>query len=216
MGKDRKDFPEPLTQIADAPDAAQLLEFNAVLLKACAASREERYQSAEAMNADLALLQSGGSVRRQRKLAGQLRLVQRMVTLTALLVLPSPAAAQETRTATFGDDVRPLLRRYCAECHHAGGPGPFDELLSEAIEVREAGHEPPEFDLLRLVHEVTVSIAHAARRGVSHLAFILILLAVARFVPVAGPVLAAIGSGWVAAKCPEQASKRSSSVGKWR
>jgi serine/threonine protein kinase len=87
MGKDRKDFPEPLTQIADAPDAAQLLEFNAVLLKACAASREERYQSAEAMNADLALLQSGGSVRRQRKLAGQLRLVQRMVTLTALLAL---------------------------------------------------------------------------------------------------------------------------------
>jgi len=35
---------------------------------------------------------------------------------------------------------------------------------------------------------------------VSHLAFILILLAVARFVPVAGPVLAAIGSGWVAAR----------------
>jgi len=52
--------------------------------------------------------------------------MKQVLTLTALLVLPSPAAAQETRTATFGDDVRPLLRRYCAECHHAGGPGPFD------------------------------------------------------------------------------------------
>lgn len=49
----------------------------------------------------------------------------RALTL-ALLVLPSAAAAQEKQTVTFGDDVAPLLRRYCAECHHPGGPGPFD------------------------------------------------------------------------------------------
>lgn len=85
MGKDRKDFPEPYTQIAEAPDAAALLEFNAILLKACAANREERYQSAEEMNADLALLQSGGSVRRQRKLTGQLRFVQRAGALVTAL-----------------------------------------------------------------------------------------------------------------------------------
>ncbi|MBI3850001.1 MAG: hypothetical protein HY298_06875 [Verrucomicrobia bacterium] len=88
MGKDRKDFPEPFTQIIDAPDSAQLLEFNAILLKACAANVQERYQSAEEMNADLALLQSGGSVRRQRKLAGQLRFVQRAgAVVTALAVV---------------------------------------------------------------------------------------------------------------------------------
>jgi len=89
MGKDRKDFPEPFTQINDAPDSTQLLEFNAILLKACAANVKERYQSAEEMNADLALLQSGGSVRRQRKLAGQLRFVQRagaIVTAFAAMV----------------------------------------------------------------------------------------------------------------------------------
>jgi hypothetical protein len=85
MGKDRKDFPEPLTQIAEVPDSPQLLEFNAILLKACAASRTERYQSAEEMNADLALLQSGGSVRQQRKLAGQLRFVQRAGALVTAL-----------------------------------------------------------------------------------------------------------------------------------
>jgi hypothetical protein len=40
------------------------------------------------MNADLALLQSGGSVRRQRKLAGQLRFVQRAgASVTALAAL---------------------------------------------------------------------------------------------------------------------------------
>ncbi len=89
MGKDRKDFPEPLTRLAEAPDAARLLEFNAILLKACAANFAERYQSAEEMNADLALLQSGGSVRRQRQLAGQLHLLQRagaVVTVLAALI----------------------------------------------------------------------------------------------------------------------------------
>ncbi len=85
MGKDRKDFPEPFTQIIDAPDSAQLLEFNAILLKACAANVKQRYQSAEEMNADLALLQSGGSVRHQRKLAGQLRFVQRAGALVTAL-----------------------------------------------------------------------------------------------------------------------------------
>lgn len=101
MGKDRKDFPEPYTQIAEAPDATELLEFNAILLKACAANREERYQSAEEMNADLALLQSGGSVRRQRKLAGQLRFVQRagavVTALAAVVALGWWWQAKQTR-----------------------------------------------------------------------------------------------------------------------
>lgn len=101
MGKDRKDFPEPFTQIAEAPDSAQLLEFNAILLKACAANVKERYQSAEEMNADLALLQSGGSVRRQRKLAGQLRFVQRagavVTALAAVIALGWWWQARQTR-----------------------------------------------------------------------------------------------------------------------
>ena len=85
MGKDRKDFPEPFTQLTEAPDSPQLLEFNAILLKACAANQTERYQSAEEMNADLALLQSGGSVRQQRKVARQLRFVRRVGALVAAL-----------------------------------------------------------------------------------------------------------------------------------
>ena len=88
MGKDRKDFPEPLTQLVEAPDAPELLEFNAILLKACAANVKDRYQSAEEMNADLALLQSGGSVRKQRTLTRRLRFVQRAgAAVTALATL---------------------------------------------------------------------------------------------------------------------------------
>jgi WD40 repeat protein len=85
MGKDRKDFPEPFTQLADSADAPELLELNAILLKACAAGPAERYRSAEEMNVDLALLQSGGSVRRQRKITGQLRVVQRGVAIISVL-----------------------------------------------------------------------------------------------------------------------------------
>jgi WD40 repeat protein len=101
MGKDRKDFPEPLTQMAEVPDATELLEFNAILLKACAASVKERYQSAGEMNADLALLQSGGSVRRQRTLTRRLRFVQRAGALVTALALVIGAGwlwqARETR-----------------------------------------------------------------------------------------------------------------------
>jgi WD40 repeat protein len=85
MGKDRKDFPEPFTRLAEAEDATGLLEFNAILLKACAANRADRYRSAEEMNVDLALLRSGGSVRRQRRVAGQLRFVQRAGALVTAL-----------------------------------------------------------------------------------------------------------------------------------
>jgi len=116
MGKDRKDFPEPYTQIAEAPDATALLEFNAILLKACAANREERYQSAEEMNADLALLQSGGSVRRQRKLAGQLRFVQRagavVTALAAVIALGWWWQARQTRVVRgLAEENLTLARR---------------------------------------------------------------------------------------------------------
>ncbi len=85
MGKDRKDFPEPPTLLAQTPDSTELLEFNAILLKACAANVKDRYPSAEAMNADLALVQSGGSVRRQRTLTRRLRSVQRVGMLVTAL-----------------------------------------------------------------------------------------------------------------------------------
>ncbi len=88
MGKDRNEFPEPFTQIGTDRESVALMELNAVLLRACAPDSKARYASAEEMHADLALLQSGGSVRRQRRLTSQLRLVQRTgIVVTALAVL---------------------------------------------------------------------------------------------------------------------------------
>jgi hypothetical protein len=61
-------FPDvPAEWLAD--DAGnEALEFHEIILKACEGQRERRYESAEAMQADLAILQSGQSLRRVRAL----------------------------------------------------------------------------------------------------------------------------------------------------
>ena len=56
--------PEWFTEHADG----EALEFHEIILKACEAQRDRRYASAESMQADLALLQSGQSIRRARAL----------------------------------------------------------------------------------------------------------------------------------------------------
>jgi serine/threonine protein kinase len=62
-GKDRRDFPALPDELAE-DDA--MLELNAVILKACKTDARERYQSADELSAELALLQRGRSLRRKR------------------------------------------------------------------------------------------------------------------------------------------------------
>jgi hypothetical protein len=88
-GKDRKDFPEPATGLGEQTDQA-LDELNAVILKACASDPEQRYQSAEEFHADLALLQSGKSVKSKRMLERRLALLTKSsvagVMLSAVVI----------------------------------------------------------------------------------------------------------------------------------
>ena len=65
-GKSHQDFPEPPADLAAQPNHKQWLEFDAVIHKACQADVRERFQSAEQMRDELALLQGGLSVRRKR------------------------------------------------------------------------------------------------------------------------------------------------------
>jgi serine/threonine protein kinase len=64
-GLDLQSFPSLPESLPEA-DRQGLAELNDVLLKACAPDPKDRYPNAEALNADLALLQSGQSVRRRR------------------------------------------------------------------------------------------------------------------------------------------------------
>jgi formylglycine-generating enzyme required for sulfatase activity len=66
MGKDRLDFPEVTTSLDELPDKSRLLQLNRVLLKACANDASRRYDTAQRMHDDLALLD--GDVKKRRKL----------------------------------------------------------------------------------------------------------------------------------------------------
>jgi serine/threonine protein kinase/tetratricopeptide (TPR) repeat protein len=85
MGRDRRDFPDLPENWQSLPDLDRLLELNEILLKACAALPQERYQSPEEMAADLALLQRGGSVVRKHRFRRSARLATKFL-LGALLL----------------------------------------------------------------------------------------------------------------------------------
>ncbi len=78
--------------------------------------------------------------------------------------------------------------------------GPFNEILSEAIEEHEAGVRPPTFSLARFLYEVSIGVAHAVRRGIPYVVLVVVMLVIGRFVPVVGSPLAAFGSAWLTAR----------------
>ena len=92
MGKDRLDFPEPATELDDLPDRDLLLELNAVLLKACQSDRRLRHASAEALHAELELLQRGRSIRERRHSERRLRWMTAGAAGVAALALLALAA----------------------------------------------------------------------------------------------------------------------------
>ncbi len=103
MGKDRNQFPEPVTLLGLDGESRDLMELNAVLVRACAPDPKERYQRAEEMNADLALLHSGESVREKHALARRVRLLRQVgviiIAVLVLAVIPYWLAIQQARNA---------------------------------------------------------------------------------------------------------------------
>jgi len=99
MGRDRTDFPklppeliegsarEPRALPETFDDPARLLELNAVILKACHHDPRHRYQSAQEMGADLALLQRGESVKRKRAIQRRLAAVTKFSLVAGLITL---------------------------------------------------------------------------------------------------------------------------------
>lgn len=87
MGKDRKEFPEPFTSLGIDAESKALMELNAVLVRACAPDPKQRYHRAEEMNADLALLHNGESVRGKHALEHRLRLMTRVGAVTVAMIV---------------------------------------------------------------------------------------------------------------------------------
>ncbi len=69
-GQDRRQFPDLPPNLKEWPDREAALELNEIVVKACAQDSGRRYAGAEAMLAELRLLQSGSSVRQRRAIQG--------------------------------------------------------------------------------------------------------------------------------------------------
>ena len=150
MGKDRQEFPEPFTRLGLDAESKRLMELNAVLLRACAPKMAERYQTAEEMNADLALLHSGKSVQQRHALERRLKWATRAgVGLAAVMVLgaaPYYWAIKEAHAAKLAaaDAKEKLWSSYLAQAqagrfsHRAGRRFQGLELLRKATEMRPA------------------------------------------------------------------------------
>jgi WD40 repeat protein/serine/threonine protein kinase len=91
-GKDRTEFPSLPIDAVPPAEARRLLELNAVFIKACENDIRHRYQTAEEMQADLALLRSGKSVKRLRVIERRLAQATRTGLVAAALFLLAMAA----------------------------------------------------------------------------------------------------------------------------
>jgi tetratricopeptide (TPR) repeat protein len=86
-GKSHQDFPEPPADLSSRDNHTQWLELDAVVHQACQANVRERYQTTQEMHDDLALLQSGQSVKDKRASQYRWRMARRLALATVALVL---------------------------------------------------------------------------------------------------------------------------------
>ena len=81
-----EEFPKVPAEWFAEEAGAEAIEFHEIVLKACEGAKERRYQSAEQMQADLALLQSGQSVRHVRMLEKRAARTQRFAWAASIVV----------------------------------------------------------------------------------------------------------------------------------
>jgi tetratricopeptide (TPR) repeat protein len=122
MGKDRQEFPEPFTALGVDGESVALMELNEVLLRACAENPKQRYETAEEMNADLALLHSGESVQRKHALERRLKLMTRLgvgaATVVLLGVIPYVIAIREAALARAAANKEIAQRQRADQAAH--------------------------------------------------------------------------------------------------
>jgi len=154
-GKDRHEFPELPTDARELPDRAQLIEFNEVVLKACHHDPQRRYQSAEEMHADLALLQSGKSVRHVRQLERRLERMKKYgLVAAALMLLAGGVTLFQKRQAWLAqkhaDETERLLNR-AVQAEQEGEQKLWQAYLAQARANRWSGKAGRRFDSLTAI-----------------------------------------------------------------
>ena len=109
-GKSREEFPDLPTDLRGHAESGALLEYNEVLLKACAADPRRRYQTARDLETDLALLQVGRSVRAKRRSQqrwGRIRVTAAVVGIIALGAFGLSVLQRESANRSSATKVDP-------------------------------------------------------------------------------------------------------------
>ena len=96
-GKDREQWPRPVTELAALEDREQWLELNEVIARACESDLRRRYESASELRSDLALLLGGQSVRHLRRRERTLRRLLAVAAIGMIIAL-AVAGVQRMRT----------------------------------------------------------------------------------------------------------------------
>jgi len=154
-GNDRLAFPSFPQDLGLGPLAEDLLEVNAVLLRACARDPRERYASVEELRADLSLLLSGRSVKRLRLLERRLRWARQAGAVAGvvavLAVAGGLAAGYRARLARENADElgRALGRARRAEADAKDHL--YRSLAATAVAERRSGQADARFSSLEAI-----------------------------------------------------------------
>ena len=142
-GKRRDQFPDLPTNLRENADADVLLEFNEVILKACAGDRRSRYQTAQELETDLTLLELGRSVRAKRSRKQIHTRVKIAAAICAVLVLgvliyhrnPPNRSEQpvNTEAQAYFQNARILARRSSSHLEGRKNNPRIIELLEKTV-----------------------------------------------------------------------------------
>ena len=140
-GLDRMQFPSIPASPENMVEVKAMLELSAVAEKACATDPRKRYQSAEEMLADLALLHSGRSVQRMRMVETRLRKARRfgLAAAAAAVVAAGVVVVVQQRRAAERES-RAILEDALAEAR-----------LQRAVAERVSGKAGARFAVLEAV-----------------------------------------------------------------
>ena len=120
-GMDRRRFSELPEDLPSWPERKAVIEFNEIVLKACAKDSARRYSSAADLRADLELLQRGRSVKRARSRArwkgitAKTALVAAALGILVALVLPRLTPQRQNTSADGPASTNDLANAFCTK-----------------------------------------------------------------------------------------------------